>query len=180
MDRYWLITWTTYGSWLPGDARGFVSNVADPSGKGVRHNLPGAECDADHSGLRHYMEGKLRQPPIFLVADQAVVLLEQFQETARYWQWLLLAVAIMNNHTHLVVGVSGDPDPEILLRDFKSYGSRALNRRWGKPPAGTWWTESGSRRKLPDETAVQDAVIYVAKRQPSPLVAWRNDLDERK
>ena len=29
MDRYWLLTWTTYGTWLPGDARGFVSNVAD-------------------------------------------------------------------------------------------------------------------------------------------------------
>src|SRR5947209_816005 len=27
MDRYWFLTWTTYGTWLPGDARGFVGRV---------------------------------------------------------------------------------------------------------------------------------------------------------
>jgi hypothetical protein len=29
MDRQWLITWTCYGTWLPGTARGFVGNVRD-------------------------------------------------------------------------------------------------------------------------------------------------------
>ncbi len=34
MDRYWPLTWTTYGTWLPGDARGFaVSNVRDGLGR---------------------------------------------------------------------------------------------------------------------------------------------------
>src|SRR5438270_12088077 len=154
MDRYWLLTWTTYGSWLPGDARGFVSNVSNADGASVRHNLPGTDYDADHPGLRRFMEGQLRQPPIVLQVEQASLLLEQFQETARLRHWLLLAAAVMYNHAHVVVGVPGDPEPDTLLRDFKSYGSRALNRRWGKPPAGTWWTESGSRRKLPDEGAV--------------------------
>jgi hypothetical protein len=137
MDRYWLLSWTTYGSWLPGDARGFVSNVAGPTGEGVRHNQPETACDADHPGLLHYMEERLRQPPIVLIVDQAAVLLEQFRETARFRRWLLKAAAVMYNHVHLVVGVPGDPDSDKLLRDFKSYASRALNRRWGKPPAGT-------------------------------------------
>jgi len=25
----WLLTWTTYGTWLPGDERGFVGNVVE-------------------------------------------------------------------------------------------------------------------------------------------------------
>ncbi len=25
----WLLTWTTYGTWLPGDERGFVGNVIE-------------------------------------------------------------------------------------------------------------------------------------------------------
>ena len=29
--RYWLLTWTTYGTWLPGDDRGFVSPVRKSS-----------------------------------------------------------------------------------------------------------------------------------------------------
>ena len=28
MERYWLLTNTCYGNWLPGDARGFVGRVS--------------------------------------------------------------------------------------------------------------------------------------------------------
>ncbi len=52
MDRYWLLTWTTYATWLPGDPRGFVSNIADEAGKGIRHNVPGTSCDADMPAMR--------------------------------------------------------------------------------------------------------------------------------
>ncbi|MDB5306984.1 MAG: hypothetical protein JWO38_1186 [Gemmataceae bacterium] len=77
----------------------------------------------------------------------------------------------MENHVHLVVTVPGDPDPSDILGDFKGYGSRVLNRRWGKRPNGTWWTEGGSKRKLPDEQAVAGAVGYVL-RQRAPLLVW--------
>jgi REP element-mobilizing transposase RayT len=174
MDRHWLLTWTTYGTWLPGDPRGFVSNVADHAGKAVRHNAAGTPCDADIPALQRYMQQSLKGGPSYLTREQAVALLGQFQETAAHRGWQLLAVAVMANHVHLVVGASGDPDPESFLRDFKSYGSRVLNRRWGKPVSGTWWTESGSRRKLPESTAVRAAVAYV-KDQERPLVIWSGD-----
>jgi REP element-mobilizing transposase RayT len=171
MDRYWLLTWTTYATWLPGDPRGFVSNIADDTGKGTRHNVPGTPCDADMPALRQYMQQRLKGNPVYLDRSQANLLLKQFQETATYRGWSLLAAAVMPNHVHLVVAVAGDPDPASLLRDFKSYGSRALNRRWGEPIGGTWWTESGSRRKLRDDAAVQAAVRYVQE-QANALVIW--------
>jgi REP element-mobilizing transposase RayT len=133
MDRFWLLTWTTYGTWLPGDARGFVSNVRDGDGPEVRHNLPGTPYDADMAGLRCAAREALKGPPISLQAEQAIAALEQFRETARYRGWTLLAAAVMANHTHLVVGLEGDPDPAQVLHSFKSYASRALNARWGKP-----------------------------------------------
>jgi REP element-mobilizing transposase RayT len=171
MDRYWLLTWTTYGTWLPGDERGFVSNVANAQRVGERHNTPGSECDADMPALQQWMQQRLVGGPLRLNRIQAEALLAQFQETARYRGWELLAVAVMANHVHLVVGVKGDPEPADLLRDFKSYGSRALNRQSGKPASGTWWTESGSRRKLPNSDAVHGAVHYV-KEQEYPLIVW--------
>jgi REP element-mobilizing transposase RayT len=171
MDRYWFLTWTTYGTWLPGDLRGFVSPVRDGDGPEVRHNIPGTPCDADMPGLVRSAREALKCPPIYLTADQAGVLLRQFQETARYRGWVLLAVAIMANHVHVVVGVPGDPDPADILRDFKGYGSRALNRRWGKPASGTWWTESGSRRRIRDEAGVPGTVQYV-RDQPYQLSSW--------
>jgi REP element-mobilizing transposase RayT len=168
MDRYWLLTCTTYGTWLPGDERGFVSNVQAGPDRRVRHNQFQTEFDRDHHLLRHSAKQNMKGDPVFLMAAQAQVVLKQFQETARHRRWLLAAAAIMRNHFHAVVGVEGDPDPETLLRDLKSYASRALNKRWTRPVNGTWWTESGSRRKLGDMLAVTSGVQYV-KEQEFPL-----------
>jgi len=177
IDRHWLLTTTTYGSWLPGDSRGFVSNVADGPGPEIRHNIPGTPYDKDMPGLVRVSRASLKGPPIYLVTEQADETFERFKETARYRLWLLCAVAVLANHLHIVVGVPGDPDPEDLLRDFKSYASRGLNRRWPKPESGTWWTTSGSKRKLPDEQALLAAIDYV-KNQHRPLVVWVNPIFE--
>ena len=119
MDRYWLLTSTTYGQWLPGDPRSFVSGVRDAEGRQFVHNIPGTPCDADLPALQARTRIEMKGPPIRFVPEQAGPLLAQFQETARIRGWQLLAVAIMRNHVHIVVGVPGDPDPEDLLRDFK-------------------------------------------------------------
>ena len=110
MDRYWLLTSTTYGTWLPGDRRGFVSNVGDKAGRSVRHNVPGTPVDASMEGLEGYARKNLKGKPIYLQKEQAEIILAQFQETAEYRKWQLLAVAIMPNHFHIVVRVEGDPD----------------------------------------------------------------------
>src|SRR5439155_277838 len=96
------------------------------------------------------------------------------QETAAYRRWTLLAVAVMANHVHLVAGVADDPEPTKILGDFKSYGSRALTRRWGKPASGTWWTYDGSKRKLADVRALLETIDYVIHRQHNPLVVWQS------
>ena len=172
MDRCWLLTWTTYGTWLPGDERGFVSNVRDGHGPEVRHNAPGAECDAKLRGLWLEARHRVVGDPVCLSHEHARELMIQFKETARFRGWDLLAAAIMSNHVHLLVGVSGDPEPDTLLRDFKSYASRRLNQKAGKPPGGTWWTESGSKRKKANDDAVHEAVRYVVELE-FPLLVWR-------
>ena len=171
MKRVWLLTWTTYGTWLPGDERGFVSNVRAGDGPEIKHNVPGSPCDAKQRGLALAAREQMKGEAVWLSAVLAEPLAAQLRETAVYRGWSLLALAIMANHVHLVVGVPDDPEPETLLRDFKSYGSRCLNKLAGKPRSGTWWTASGSRRKLPDERAVQAAIRYV-QNQLLPLLVW--------
>ena len=57
----WLLTWTTYGTWLPGDERGFVGNVVEEAtndtvqtailvraadaSRRVTHNIPDTPYD---------------------------------------------------------------------------------------------------------------------------------------
>ncbi len=43
----YLLTWTTYGSWLRGVRRGFVGRVPDASGGVVIHNQPAEPYDVD-------------------------------------------------------------------------------------------------------------------------------------
>jgi REP element-mobilizing transposase RayT len=178
MTRTWLLTSTTYGTWLPGDARGFVSTVQAGPGPRVRHNTYGTPYDQDIPGLRRSARQRLRCPPILLTPEQARVVLEQFRATARYRNWLLHAAAVMANHFHLVVSAAEEVHSTALLRDFKSYAARALNRAWPRPASGTWWTESGSRRPLPSEEAVEAAIRYV-RDQVGVLALWSAaDIDQ--
>ena len=178
MDRYWLLTNTCYGNWLPGDARGFVGRVwehrpPDPEeAVRVSHAIPGTPYDEDMPKLELAAREQMKGPPIHLTAPQAEAALAQFQETAEFRGWELRAVAIMFNHWHIVVGVRGDPKPSKILGDFKSWATRKLSTCFGAPASKTWWTERGSKRKLPNAEAVICAVRYVLYEQPRPLLTW--------
>ena len=98
-------------------------------------------------------------------------MLDQLRETIQFRGWKLTAVAIMHTHLHAIVGVPGDPNPEDILGDLKAWCTRKLNSRWGKQASGTWWTTSGSCRKLPDGRAVETVLHYI-RRQPNPHIVW--------
>jgi REP element-mobilizing transposase RayT len=176
--RSWLLSNTFYGTWLPGDMRGSVTSVRDtrpedaPSDFRFEHDIPGTPWEEEMPGLHQAAQARLKGPPILLDKQKAEILLGQFQETAAYRARILRAVSIMYNHFHLVVQVMDDPDPGRMLADFKAYGSRALNRRFSKPPLETWWTTKGSKRKLKDEQALAAAIHYVLYKQRNPLVVW--------
>lgn len=159
--RAWLLTWTTYGTWLPGDVRGSVSRVREGQAPRQYHNAPGTPYDGPMPGLHTAAEAALKGQPIFLNSVQAQCVLSQFRETAAYRHWRLLAAAVMRNHVHLVVVADDAVQSADLLRTFKSYASRALNSENSKPIGGRWWTTSASRRSLPNEHAVAAAVRYV-------------------
>jgi REP element-mobilizing transposase RayT len=167
----WLLTWTTYGTRLPGDSRGFVSGLRTETGGVVIHNQPGAPVDADVPALRRYAESIMTQPAVWLTVEQATSISEQFRETATYRNWGLLAFAVMSNHVHLVVEVTGDISAAKLLTDFKAYSTRRLNNNFSPGTKQKWWTERGSTRALRNSDAVEAAIEYV-KNQEVPLVVW--------
>ena len=178
MNRHWLLTNTCYGNWLPGAARGFVGRVwehrpFDPEeAPRVAHDLPGTPYDEDMAGLEKASGQLMKGPPIHLETPHAEAALAQFRETAGFRGWAIQAIAIMFNHFHIVVGVSGDPKPSKILGDFKSWATRTLTERFGAPASKTWWTERGSKRKLATEEAIAAAIHYVLYDQPIRLVTW--------
>jgi hypothetical protein len=172
MDRHWLITWTCYGARLPGAVEGFVGNIREEDGKQVRHNVPGTPVDADMPRLEAWVREQMAGPPVQIGKAEADAMIAQYRETARVREWILQAASIMYNHTHALLSVPGDPDPELLLQTLKSSATRALKKIRALPPNGTFWTANGSKRNMPDEGALAGAAVCVVKKQPNPLAVW--------
>lgn len=175
MDRFWFITWHTYATWLPGSERGFVGVTRDDQHAKVVANTPGTPCRADFPGLRAYARSHLKGAPIHLT-QAAARLLEQLQETSRVRGWTLLAVSIAPTHVHVLVAVVDDPDPEKVMGDFKAWGSRALTADWSKPANGSWWAQSGSKRKKSGAEALCQAIDYV-RQQHDAWIIWIADAE---
>ncbi len=171
MDRYWLYTWRTYGTWIPGED-GFVGYHHRPSdGQRVTDNVPGEPPTAAIPPLERYSRQAMRGDAVLLNRTQAESLLAQFHETAACRNWRIDAVAVLVNHIHIVFGVTGDPDPSDMLRDWKSYGSRALNRVGPRRQAGRWWADRGSKRPIKTDERRLAAIKYV-RDQEAPLLVW--------
>jgi hypothetical protein len=62
MDRYWLLTWTTYGTWLPGDQRGSVERS---------HNSVGTPWMRPNPALERAARTAMTGKPTFLNVRQA-------------------------------------------------------------------------------------------------------------
>jgi REP element-mobilizing transposase RayT len=164
----WLITWRTYGTWLPGQP-GFVGHYRPTNGaRRIDNQFDTAPADAMPQ-LERYARGQLKTDPVRLCVSQAERVRDQLGETCRYRQWSLRAVAVLTDHVHVVIRAPDTASGTDILRDLKSYSSRALNGDAGV--AARWWAERGSTRKLIGDLAEAGAVEYVLG-QVSPLYLW--------
>ncbi len=144
----YLITWTAYGSWLPGDARGWVRKgepVIQPgNGRKVR--------DATQ---------RMRQEAVLLSPDQRETIRRTIEEHCRIRGWRLDALNIRSNHVHLVV--AADLRPESVMEQLKAWCSRRLNE--SGDCRRKWWTEHGSTKWINDVDYHRNAIRYVKDRQ---------------
>jgi REP element-mobilizing transposase RayT len=159
-NSYVLVTSTTYGNWLPGDARGYVDE----------HNEYGMPFDQPSPELKRTARAKMKESTVWLNTDQAEIILERWQNTVGEMQGTLIAVAVMPNHFHFAAVLPGKIVKAKVLQFFKGRASRVLNQRFGKR---TWWTDSGSVRYSFEEAAFRARIEYVMK-QKNSLVMWIN------
>jgi REP element-mobilizing transposase RayT len=142
-----FITWTTYGTWLPGDARGWVRS-GEPD---IQAADPQKEIGA---------RGKLLAEPVLLTTEQRSIVEQTIHDHCNHRKWKLHAVNARTNHVHVVV--TADVTPEQVMGQFKAWCSRRLNAKWHRKQ---WWTEHGSTRWLNDAESFGMAVDYVVDYQ---------------
>ncbi len=165
--RTWFLTWTTYGSWLPGDDRGFTGAIRDASGRKVSTRSSEIAAHRSNPALFNKARALQQSDVILLSSTHAKIIAADVQRSCEYLGWHLSGLAVMATHLHVLVTVSGDPEPDSIVRDLKAYASRALNREFPKPAQG-WWTRGASKRVLKTEKEVLAKVQYI-RDQPGQL-----------
>lgn len=149
----YLLTWTTYGTWLRGDDRGWaeigkdgVTRYAEPDPDRVM-----ADCD------------RLKHDPVVLSPEMRRVVDQAIRDVCAHRRWTLHAVNVRSNHVHVVMG--SDRAPDRVVADLKAWGTRRL-REAGHAEAETRiWTRRGSTRYLDSHGSLVAAVDYVVRMQ---------------
>jgi REP element-mobilizing transposase RayT len=144
----YFLTWTTYGSWLPGDERGWVFR-----GKGFQVPNP---------ILKSAAAQLMSEPACFLNSDERTIVERTIREHCQIRNWELHAVNCRTNHVHVVV--SANREPENVRDEFKAWCTRKLKERQQQVferIREKWWTERGSQRLLGDQESLEAAIRYV-------------------
>ena len=153
----YLLSWTTYGTWLHGDNRGWVES-GEP---GVKAPDPNRLDDSRQ---------RMTSAAIRLDPGQRQLVETTIRDHCQIRKWTLHAVNVRTNHIHVVV--TAEMAPEKVMEQFKAWCSRRLSEAAGLVPAPDtkngkrrWWTEHGSTKWINDEDYFHNAVRYVNERQ---------------
>ena len=177
-----FITWTCYGTWLPGDERGFVSNKLLPRGREgsegrfVRKiNVVGEEPHRDDpytlqraKTLQKHETAKLTKL-LALCAAQAII------EAASDRDWMILRGALMATHVHVVVVRCPDDGPAVR-RVLKGNAQASLSDHVGQNRK--WWTKGGSNRYLHGSDSIHNTITYVENQEFILAAIVNNELCE--
>lgn len=145
----YLITWTTYGTWLPGDERGWqiwgVGGIQPPN-----------------AFLEKTAKSKMKETEFTLsVADRKVV--EQtVMKHCDVRGWTLHKVNPRSNHVHVVVTPPGYK-PEAVRDQLKAWCTRNLKPL--HPNRERFWTEGASCRYINIEEDLEAAIVYAGDAQ---------------
>ena len=153
----YFITWTTYGTWLWGDKRGWIKQ--------------------GHSGVQSpdwRLEDRSRETMVETAVELTIAQREIIEQTIQSHcvirNWHLHATNPRTNHVHVVVTANRDPDE--VMNQFKAWCSRKLSDAAGlKVPVGVkagrrhWFTEGGDKELIHDEEHLRNAIRYVLEGQ---------------
>ena len=151
-----FLTWTAYGSWLPGDDRGWVDS---------RGGFRAAEPLQKTLALR-----RMAEDAVAFDHEQRVAVEEAIAAHCQVRGWHLHAVECRSQHVHVVV-TAADRAPNDVMTQFKAWATRALKASAGYrglPCRTRWWTEGGSQRRLFQEGDLASVVAYVKECQGMP------------
>jgi REP element-mobilizing transposase RayT len=155
-----FITWTSYGSWLPGDSHGWIKWK-----KGEEQPEP---------VLEDWFKERMKEIPVLLDAHQREAVEDVIREHAEHRGWELYAVSSRSNHVHVAVTVvpkTGNQKFRVAdgvkrLRDqFKANATRVLRQGANPIQNEKVWAKGGDIQFIEMNDDLEQVVIYIAEAQ---------------
>ncbi len=145
----YFLTWTTYGTWLPGDERGW--------------NRRG-EADIQRANplFVEVARSRMKEPEFRLSTGDRRIVEGTIRDHCRVRNWHLHAVNARSNHVHVVVTAAGYP-PGTVREQFKAWCTRRLKEAGATRTR--FWAEGASCRWINHEDELEAAVRYVTEAQ---------------
>ena len=143
-----MITWTTYGTWLQGDERGYVKN-------GLIH--PGSK------GLMQTNKQLQLQDAVQLSKVQQQVVRKAIIKEAALQGHHICALSVQPTHVHIVIVYTPEPISTTVAY-YKKAGRLAL-KCMGY--TGKLWTRGYDKRFCFDEESMKYRIKYVEGQNPA-------------
>jgi REP element-mobilizing transposase RayT len=146
------LTWTCYGQWLHGDARGYVD---------AHHRTLGEPYVHGGGRLYNVSFNRMAESPCWLGEEERRAVTAALHAACRFRGWSLLAVNVQPDHVHVAVeapGITGKRAMALL----KGRATRLLRQGGARE---RWWTEGGKVELVRDAAHLATVVAYV-NRQP--------------
>ncbi len=161
----YFITWATYGSWLPGDSRGwrrrFANRSVDPHR--VQPCVLSDGTMAPEPLLEDWCGSNMTGTEVFLRPNDRKTVEDAILEHCCVRQWGLLAVNARTNHVHMVV--QAFEKPKVVRDQLKANCTRRLRRQQDPLNSPHTWAKGGDIEFLFDDESLQESVRYVLEAQ---------------
>lgn len=137
-----MITWTTYGTWLQGDKRGYVK-------KG--EILPASPELSDSN------KQNLTKNPVKLSKAHREIVTKAILKKAEQLKHKIYALAVSYNHVHIVTDITPESIGTIV-KYYKMAGQVALRKH---DITGRLWTKGFDKRYCFDKKTLKSRIDYV-------------------
>jgi hypothetical protein len=178
MATWWLVSWTTYGTWLPGDERGFCTwrgQTYVPPPK--RYAKPGeATYRASEHVARHEFAQSICEDPVYLSPSQMQTALAAIVEEIAQINVVPAIMSLGDWHVHLLCQF-GKLKIRPTVGRLKAAATRALNSQGfqAKRP----WTKGCNLRSKTTRRACRNAYKYVRDHRDQSCLIYEWPIDPK-
>jgi len=142
----YMVTWTTYGTWLQGDKRGYVKD-----GKILQKN----------NALLQSNLKMLKNPATKFDTEHCAIVRRAILKKAQEIRQRIYAIAACSNHVHIVAERTNE-SIEKVVSYYKNAARIALR---GKGFIGRVWTKGFDKRFCFNQEELENKIKYVESHQ---------------